>query len=56
MEDDSVVVNGIGALNPSRETKFSDSSSNGDRGEIISPDQLTTSRIENHTRMIHTLL
>ena len=37
----------------SRETKFS--ATNGDREKHIFPDQLTTSRIINLTRLIHTL-
>ena len=41
-------------LNPSRETKFS--GTHGDRGVFIFPVQLTTSRIGNLTRLIHTLL
>ena len=41
-------------LNPSRETKFS--GTHGDRGMFIFPVQLTTSRIGNLTRLIHTLL
>ena len=41
-------------LNPSRETKFS--GTHGDRGIFIFPVQLTTSRIGNLTRLIHTLL
>ena len=40
-----------GRLNPSRETKFS-----GTYGDRIFPVQLTTSRIGNLTRLIHTLL
>ena len=43
-----------GRLNPSRETKFS--GPYGDRGILIFLDQLTTSRIGNLTRLIHTLL
>ena len=43
-----------GRLNPSRETKFS--GTHGDRGIFIFPAQLTTSRIGNLTRLIHTLL
>ena len=39
---------------PSRETKFS--GTHGDRGMFIFPFQLTTSRIGNLTRLIHTLL
>ena len=39
------------AENPSRETKFS--SAYGGRGIFIFPDQLTTSRIGNLTRLIH---
>ena len=39
---------------PSRETKFS--GTYGDRGVFIFPVQLTTSRIGNLTRLIHTLL
>ena len=39
--------------NPSRETKLSDTC--GDRGMSIFPVQLTTSRIGNLTRLIHTL-
>ena len=45
---------GTGRLNPSRETKFS--GTHGDRGIFIFPVQLTTSRIDNLTRLIHTLL
>ena len=41
-------------LNPSRETKFS--GTYGERGIFIFPVQLTTSRIGNLTRLIHTLL
>ena len=41
-------------LNPSRETKFS--GTDGDRGILIFPDQLTTSRVGNLTRLLHTLL
>ena len=44
----------MGRLNPSRETKFS--GVNGDRELFISPVQLTTSRIGNFIRLIHTLL
>ena len=40
--------------NPSRETKFS--GTYGDRGIFIFLVQLTTSRIGNLTRLIHTLL
>ena len=43
-----------GRLNPSRETKFS--GTHEDRGISIFPVQLTTSRIGNLTRLIHTLL
>ena len=39
---------------PSRETKFS--GANEDREMFIFPSQLTTSRIVNLTRLIHTLL
>ena len=39
--------------NPSRETKFS--GANGDRGILIFPVQLTTSRIDNLTRLILTI-
>ena len=45
---------GTGRLNPSRETKFS--GTHGDRGMFIFPVQLTTSRVDNLTRPIHTLL
>ena len=45
---------GTGRLNPSRETKFS--GTHGDRGKLIFPVQLTTSRIGNLTPLIHTLL
>ena len=48
------VQEGTGWLNPSRETKFS--GTHGDRGILIFPVQLTTSRIGNLTRLIHTLL
>ena len=44
----------MGQLNPSRETKFS--GTHGDMGMFIFPVQLTTSRIGNLTRLIHTLL
>ena len=44
----------MGRLNPSRETKFS--GTHGDRGILSVPVQLTTSRIGNLTRLIHTLL
>ena len=40
------------AANPSRETKYSGSC--GEREIIIFPDQLTTSRMSNLTRLIHT--
>ena len=43
----------MGLSNLSRETKFS--GANGDREILIFPDQLTTSRIGNFTRLIHTL-
>ena len=43
-----------GTVDPSRETKFS--GTHGERGNIIFPVQLTTSRIGNLTRLIHTLL
>ena len=42
-----------GRPNPSRETKVS--GANGDREIFIFPVQLTTSRIGNLTRLIHTL-
>ena len=45
---------GTGRLNPSRETKFS--GTHGDREILIFPVQLTTSRIGNLTRLIHTHL
>ena len=45
---------GRDGLNPSREIKFS--GTHGDRGILIFPVQLTTSRIGNLTRLIHTLL
>ena len=45
---------GTRRLNPSRETKFS--GTHGDRGIFIYPVQLTTRRIGNLTRLIHTLL
>ena len=44
----------MGRPNPSRETKFSDT--HGDRGIHICPVQLTTSRIGNLNRLVHTLL
>ena len=44
---------GTGLPNPSRETKFS--GANADRETSISPFQLTTSRIGNLARLIHTL-
>ena len=43
----------MGLSNPSRETKFS--GANADREILISPVQLTTGRIGNLTRLIHTL-
>ena len=43
-----------GRSNPSRESKFS--GANGDREVLIFPLQLTTSKIGNLTRLIHTLL
>ena len=42
-----------GTADPSRETKFSGAST--DRQIFISPVQLTTSRIGNLTRLVHTL-
>ena len=45
---------GMGRLNPSRETNFS--GTYGNREISIFPAQLTTSRIGNLTRLIHTLL
>ena len=44
----------MGRLNPSRETKFS--GTHGDRGMLIFPVQLTTSRIGNLTQLIHNTL
>ena len=44
----------MGRPNPSRATKFS--GAYGDSGIFIFPAQLTTSRIGNLTRLIHTLL
>ena len=41
-------------MNPSRETKFA--GANGDRRILNFPVQLTTGRIGNFTRFIHTLL
>ena len=46
-------ADGTGLPNPSRETKFS--GTNTDRGILIFPVRLTTSRIDNLTRLIHTL-
>ena len=43
----------MGLPNPSRETKFS--GANADREIFLFPVQLTTSRIGNRTRLIHTL-
>ena len=43
----------MGLLNPSGETKFS--GANGDREILIFPVQLTTNRIGNLIRLIHTL-
>ena len=43
----------MGRPNPSRETKFT--GANGDEEIFIFPVQLTTSRIDNLTRSIHTL-
>ena len=51
---DAAAELGTGRLDPSRETKFS--GTHGDRGIFIFPVQLTTSRIGNLTRLIHTLL
>ena len=42
----------MGLPNPSRETKFS--GANADREVFVFPVQLTTSRIGNLTRLIHT--
>ena len=47
-------MDGTGLPNPSRETKFSDA--NADRETFIFPVQLTTCRIGNLTRLIHTTL
>ena len=44
----------MGLPNPSRETKFS--GANADSEILFFPVQLTTSRIGNLTRLIHTLL
>ena len=44
---------GTGLPKPSRETKLS--GTNADKGVFIFPVQLTTSRIGNLTRLIHTL-
>ena len=41
-------------LNPSRDTKFSGAYE--DRGIIIFPVQLTTRRVGNHTRLVHSLI
>ena len=46
-------MSGLRRPNPSRETKFSGAS--GDKETLIFPVQLTTSRIGNLTRLIHTL-
>ena len=43
----------MGLPNPSRETKLS--GANADREILIFPVQLTTSRIGNLTRLVHTL-
>ena len=43
----------MGLPNPSRETNFS--GTNGDRELFIFPVQLTTSRVDNLTRLIHTI-
>ena len=43
----------MGLPNPSREAKFSDA--NADREVSIFPVQLTTSRIGNLSRLIHTI-
>ena len=53
MEMSRLTRDGTGRLNPSRETKFS--GTHGDRGILIFPVQLNTSRIGNLTRLIHTL-
>ena len=47
------LTRGTGLPKPSRETKFS--GTNADRGILFFPVQLTTSRIGNLTRLIHTL-
>ena len=47
-------ADGMGRPNPSRETTFS--GANGDREIFIFPVKRTTSRICNHTRLIHSLL
>ena len=44
----------VGRPNPSRETKFSDAKR--DREIVIFPVQLSTSRIDNLTQLIHTRL
>ena len=44
----------MGRPNPSRVTKFS--GANGDREKFIFPVELTTSRVGNLTRLIHTML
>ena len=55
MENEQAVVQDGTAKPVSRETKIS--GANGDREKyIFSHDQLTTSRIGDHTRLIHTLL
>ena len=46
-------LSGTRLPNPSRETQIS--AANGDREIFIFPDELTTSRIGNLTRLIHTL-
>ena len=48
------ITRGTGLPNPSRETKFS--GVNADRKIFIFPVQLTTGRIGNLTRLIHTLV
>ena len=52
--EELAVWGGTGQPNPSRKTKFS--GADGDRDLFIFPIQLTTSRIDNCTRLIHTLL
>ena len=53
MENERADAGRDGPTRPYRETEFS--GANGDRENIMFPVQLTTSRVGNHSRLIHTL-